>query len=229
MGEPDETSRAFLVRVGRNRGCHAARCVDPRLRAGDERAFAISQPTKSILVFRFSSARKWRFENRGDSSCSLSNERDSCVRLADQRQHNLDSSTEEPGPVKRTVASLVDAPMRSAVENQSDGRSRPFLVLGVIASVVLLGALGSWPYGYYRFLRWVVCIAAVVMAFGAYARRMLWAVWLLGFIALLFNPLAPVHLTRDVWRPIDVATAVVLFLLGGLIKGESKDRQGGRQ
>jgi arginine exporter protein ArgO len=114
--------------------------------------------------------------------------------------------------------------MRTAGESQSERKSRPFLVLGAIAGVVLLGALGSWPYGYYRFLRWVVCAAAVIMAIGAYSGRMLWAVWLLGFVALLFNPLAPVHLTREIWRPIDGVTAIVLFLLGILIRGEPKDK-----
>ena len=37
-----------------------------------------------------------------------------------------------------------------------------------------------------------------------------WAITMAG-IALLFNPLIPVHLTRDIWIPIDLSTALLLI------------------
>lgn len=103
---------------------------------------------------------------------------------------------------------------------QRKQRSRPFFVLGLIAAVVLLAALASMPYGYYRFLRWAVAIAAVAMAVGAYGTKMTWVVWVLGLVALLFNPLVPFHLTRELWRPIDVSTALLLLVLGFVIRGK---------
>jgi hypothetical protein len=86
---------------------------------------------------------------------------------------------------------------------------RPHLVPCLIAAAVLLGALGGWPYGYYTLLRWVTCAAAVFVAVAVYDwKRTAW-VWVFGFVAVLFNPLVPVHLSREIWQPIDVVTAVL--------------------
>jgi hypothetical protein len=92
---------------------------------------------------------------------------------------------------------------------------RPHAVPAIAASALLLGALARWPYGYYVFLRWVTCVAAVAVAAVAYSLRLVWAVWLFALVALLFNPLIPVHLTRSIWRPIDVIVAVLF--LGSLL------------
>ena len=98
---------------------------------------------------------------------------------------------------------------------------RPHAVPAIAASALLLGALARWPYGYYVFLRWITCLAAVVVAFVAYSVRHIWAVWLFVLVALLFNPLVPVHLTRSIWRPIDVIAA--LLFLGSLLMLSSAD------
>ena len=77
------------------------------------------------------------------------------------------------------------------------------------AVVLLLGALAPWPYGYFVFLRWVVCFAALMVAFRAHEIERLWALWTFGLVALLFNPLIPIYLTRELWIPIDLLTAVL--------------------
>ena len=82
---------------------------------------------------------------------------------------------------------------------------------GVVA-VMLLAALAKWPYGYYRLLRLVTC---GVSAYGAYVSHETGKVgWLWAFVlvAVLFNPIIPVHLTRELWQPIDVATAAFLVV-----------------
>lgn len=35
-----------------------------------------------------------------------------------------------------------------------------------------------------------------------------WA-WVFGIIALLFNPIIPVHLSREIWAPIDIMAALI--------------------
>lgn len=84
--------------------------------------------------------------------------------------------------------------------------ARPHLVPCIIAAAMLLGALGKWPYGYYRLLRWVVCAAAVFTAWNSCEWRKFWGVWLFGIIAFVFNPLVPFHLARGTWQVIDVAS-----------------------
>lgn len=80
----------------------------------------------------------------------------------------------------------------------------------LVASIVLLllGAFGDWPYGYFQFLRFVVCGTAAYAAFAeADSEKHAW-LWMMIGVAVLFNPLVPVHLTRETWQPIDVAAAV---------------------
>ena len=101
----------------------------------------------------------------------------------------------------------------------------PHTIPAAVASVLLLGALGQWPYGYFTLLRWVTCIAAVIVAYNAYDWGHTWAVWVFGFVAILFNPLVPVYLSRDIWRPIDVATAL-LFTIAILAIARPSNRQG---
>lgn len=90
---------------------------------------------------------------------------------------------------------------------------RPHLIPCIITALMLVGALGRWPYGYYQLLRWVTCGAAVFVAFVAYNWEKLWATWLFGFIALLFNPVIPVHLSREIWQPIDVVCALLFAII----------------
>jgi hypothetical protein len=94
----------------------------------------------------------------------------------------------------------------------AESRVRPHLIPAVIAAVLLVVALGNWPYGYYQLLRLVVCGAGAYVAWVSYHSKYPWAVWLFGIVAILFNPLAPIHLSRAIWQPVDLACAV-LFLL----------------
>jgi hypothetical protein len=86
--------------------------------------------------------------------------------------------------------------------------SRPHAIPALAAAALLVIALGEHPYGYYTFLRWSVTIAALVVAWVAWHSPAQIATWLFIGIAVLFNPIAPVYLTRETWRAIDVATAV---------------------
>ncbi len=85
----------------------------------------------------------------------------------------------------------------------------PLVIPAGTAAVLLLAALAPWPYGYFVFLRWVVCLAALLVVFRAHEIERAWAVWTLGLVAILFNPLLPIYLTRELWAPIDVLTAVL--------------------
>lgn len=99
---------------------------------------------------------------------------------------------------------------------------RPHLIPAVIAALMLLAALGDWSYGYYQLLRFVVCGAGAYAAWLSYHfSKYVWAVWLFGFVAILFNPLAPVHLSREIWQLVDLACAV-LFIAAAIAVVEDK-------
>lgn len=104
---------------------------------------------------------------------------------------------------------------------------RPHLILSLIAAAMLLGALADWPYGYYQLLRFVTCGVSVYIAVLAYNWQKMWALWLFGFIALLFNPLIPIHLSRDVWQPIDFICAILFVIVALILKTPKEEKQEG--
>ncbi|MGE4183208.1 MAG: DUF6804 family protein [Limisphaerales bacterium] len=91
----------------------------------------------------------------------------------------------------------------------------------VVAIVMLLAAVGPWPYDYFTLLRLVVCAVTAFGAYRAYEHRQTtsttWRTrqqgWVLALavIAFLFNPLVPIHLERGTWMVIDVSVALVLI------------------
>ncbi|WP_333907852.1 DUF6804 family protein [Neomicrococcus lactis] len=85
--------------------------------------------------------------------------------------------------------------------------TRPALIPGIVASVFLLYALGSQPYGYYNFMRWIVTIAAVVVSFLAAKNEQKGWLWFSVPTALLFNPISPNYMSKDEWVIYDVLAA----------------------
>lgn len=82
----------------------------------------------------------------------------------------------------------------------------------ILAILFLLGALGDHPYGYYQFLRWIIMAVGGYLTFLAYnSERKIW-VWIFGLITLLFNPIIPFYLSKDVWQFIDVIVAIIFLI-----------------
>ena len=80
-----------------------------------------------------------------------------------------------------------------------------FIILSIF---MLFGAIAEWPYGYYSLLRWITCITSVLVAFQVFEKNIDWAKVVFIVIAILFNPLAPIYLSRSTWIPIDIITAI---------------------
>lgn len=86
--------------------------------------------------------------------------------------------------------------------------TRPHVVPALVSALLLVVALGHHPYGFYTFLRWVVCLTAILVVWVAWNSTHSWVGWPFAGVAILFNPLAPVYLHRSTWRPIDIACAI---------------------
>ena len=85
------------------------------------------------------------------------------------------------------------------------------VVVVLAAAGVLIGALDKHPYAYYTMLRWLACSAAVVLIWRGACQGVKWA-WALVPLAILFNPIAPIHFSRNTWLTLDIAAAVVMAL-----------------
>lgn len=82
----------------------------------------------------------------------------------------------------------------------------------VVGGVMLLIALARLPYGYYVLMRWVVCAACAYAAWVASEERQGIWVWVLGALALLFNPIIPFRMHRSDWQAFDMIGAAIMFV-----------------
>lgn len=84
----------------------------------------------------------------------------------------------------------------------------------ILAGAMLLLAIptGFFPYSYYQILRWVVTIVALYSAYSAYkTKNTKWAI-LMGAVAILFNPIAPIYFDKNTWQILDFITAGIFFI-----------------
>lgn len=67
-----------------------------------------------------------------------------------------------------------------------------------LTAALLFIAIFGLPYGYYTFLRLAVTGMSLYAAFGLLEKGSI-NFWVMLFIALLFNPLIPINLSKDMW------------------------------
>lgn len=81
----------------------------------------------------------------------------------------------------------------------------------VPAVALVLGVL-PLPYAYYPLLRIIVCIAAGFLVWKEYKLReasLSGFTFAFGAVAIIFNPIAPIYLTKFIWSFLDIVAAVV--------------------
>ena len=83
----------------------------------------------------------------------------------------------------------------------------------IIAILLLITGIADIHvgYGYYQLLRWIVCICSGLITYEFYlSNNKLFILY--AIIAVLFNPIAPIYLDKDVWQNIDIITAITFFI-----------------
>lgn len=86
------------------------------------------------------------------------------------------------------------------------GMKRVWVPQLIVIGMLLWALYPGNPYKYYTFLRIVCCGVFAFLAAAAYEqRRYFWTV-LLGIVAIIYNPILPVHLTRGVWSILNLLT-----------------------
>ena len=90
-------------------------------------------------------------------------------------------------------------------------RHHPSLWLAPAALLIL--ALLPWPYGFYNLLRLAVCAVSAWLAYEQWKHDNAVSAWVvaLGATALLFNPLLPIHLNREIWFVLDIVVAGIFL------------------
>ena len=87
------------------------------------------------------------------------------------------------------------------------------IALWLAAALVLIVAAFPLPYGYYTFARIVTCLACALLAYSAYRTTPPAVLWTGAFalLAVLFNPVIPIHLTKKIWMLLDLGAAAVIL------------------
>jgi len=81
----------------------------------------------------------------------------------------------------------------------------------IAAGVAALIAVPSiWPYGVYQLVRWVICLSAGYNAYQQGVKEKYFWASTFVFIAILFNPIAPIHFDKEIWQMIDFVIAVFI-------------------
>ena len=83
------------------------------------------------------------------------------------------------------------------------------------------------PYGYYILLRVVLCAICAFLAFRALDIGSDRWVWILGVTAVIYNPIIRIHLTREIWSVVNIATIVVLSITFGALRKQSEPKEKG--
>jgi hypothetical protein len=81
------------------------------------------------------------------------------------------------------------------------------------AVIVIWTASLHWPsYNYYMILRVIVFLVASWGAYTAFKLKDKAWLWAFGIIAILFNPIYVIHLSRPIWLPINLVTGIALLI-----------------
>ena len=78
------------------------------------------------------------------------------------------------------------------------------ITLFILVAIFLFIGILNFPYGYYTFLRIFVTISSIYLFLMK--KSQLSVVGLL--IAILFNPVFPIYLSKDIWIVIDLISGI---------------------
>ncbi len=88
------------------------------------------------------------------------------------------------------------------------------LWIPLIATLMSLVALGHMPYGYYILLRVFLCVVCVYYLLQTRPELSSGHRVALGGLAVLYNPVLPVHLaSKPLWSLVNLGTVAYLWVL----------------
>ena len=85
-----------------------------------------------------------------------------------------------------------------------------FLFPGVL---LIVAPLISFPYGFYIFLRIIITATSAYIIYDTFKnfKSINETIIVFSIITILYNPIIPVYLTREIWLPINFLTAGFYF------------------
>jgi len=99
-------------------------------------------------------------------------------------------------------------------------------LISLVAALACFGGIATLPYSFYMLLRCVATATALFLIVREGKRLPPIIVFLLVVVALLFNPLFPVHLGRkgkEVWQILDGVSGLIFVWASALCTRKRKD------
>lgn len=92
-------------------------------------------------------------------------------------------------------------------------------------AILFSSLLPDLPYAYFQILRWIVTLFSLYYIWYLRAtprismsifemRHSSTLIFLFAAIAVLFNPIAPIYLSRGIWLILDILAALIMLLYG---------------
>ncbi len=110
-----------------------------------------------------------------------------------------------------------------------------YKILALVAALSFV-AIAPLPYGFYTFVRITVCGCAGVICYQLWNAdyRGAW-LWLWGMVAVLYNPVAKIHMSKELWMAANVLAGALFaiaaykaYLLGKRRNQESMTAKEGK-
>ena len=86
-----------------------------------------------------------------------------------------------------------------------------YLFFLIPAVLLIIAPIISFPYGFYTFLRLVISLTSGFIIYLTYksSNGINEISFIFLIILILYNPVIPVHLSRDIWMPINFVTSAI--------------------
>ena len=102
---------------------------------------------------------------------------------------------------------------------------RNWIPPAIVTPMLLWAFYPDNPYGYYTLLRCVCCAAFVYLAIKALVCDKTGWVWILGVMAVIYNPFIRIHLNREIWSVVNVVTIIVIWYSAFILKPEPEIKE----
>lgn len=140
-------------------------------------------------------------------------------------KHHLSARRHRGLHKPRSALGRLSGDRRRWLPTDSSGRKAVRLfrhdkILWIAPIALLVAALLPLPGACYTFLRLSVCAASLFLAYQHFVHEDAIDKWviLLGAVAILYNPLVPIYLTREIWTVLNLITAAFFALHLRLVK-----------
>lgn len=87
-----------------------------------------------------------------------------------------------------------------------------FAIARIVTAALLFWALARHPIGYFTILRLVTTVVCLYAGYLAIQNEEKGWIFVFGGLALLFQPLIPLRMTRATWNMVDVLVGVFLLI-----------------